>query len=169
MCCDNSRHLLKYFFGIYLCSILNPLLHVSNLLENCHFLIFSLFCYHSNCKSRINTRLLHFGYCSNKLIRRNLWRATFIFWPQRGAKIASWCVYPFSLDKYIMAIYLSLGSINFYYFHTPGYMMLDINGQRMNIPFLARKFPPHQLHILVVPYSLCQANSCPSLKCTAGI
>ena len=26
------------------------------------------FCYHSNCTCRINTRLLHFGYCYNKLI-----------------------------------------------------------------------------------------------------
>ena len=42
------------------------------------------FCYHSNHKSRINARLLHFGYCSNKLIQRNLRRATFIFWPHRG-------------------------------------------------------------------------------------
>ena len=51
-----------------------------------------LFCYHSNRKSRINTRPLHFGYCSNELIRKNLWRATFIFWPHRGGgggKIAS--------------------------------------------------------------------------------
>ena len=30
------------------------------------------FCYHSNCKSRINAKILHFGYCSNKLIQRNL-------------------------------------------------------------------------------------------------
>ena len=29
----------------------------------------SHFCYHSNLKSRINTRPLLFGYCSNKLIR----------------------------------------------------------------------------------------------------
>ena len=31
----------------------------------------SYFCYHSNGKSQINTRLLHLGYCSNKLIGRN--------------------------------------------------------------------------------------------------
>ena len=36
------------------------------------------FCYHSNGKCRINTRVLHFGYCSNKLIKRNYWKATFI-------------------------------------------------------------------------------------------
>ena len=102
MCRDNSHHLLKYFFSICLCTILIPLLRVSNLLQNGHFFLFSAyfgghFCYHSNPKSRINTRPLNFGYCSNKLIRRNLWRATFIFWPHRGAKIASKCTNPFGL------------------------------------------------------------------------
>ena len=29
------------------------------------------FCYHSNRKSRINTRPLHFGYCSNKMKKVN--------------------------------------------------------------------------------------------------
>ena len=29
------------------------------------------FCYHSNGKSQSNLKLLHFGYCSNKLIRTN--------------------------------------------------------------------------------------------------
>ena len=43
VCRDNSHHLLKYLFGICLCSILIPLLHVSNLLQNDHFPIFSLF------------------------------------------------------------------------------------------------------------------------------
>ena len=28
--------------------------------------------------------LLHFGFCSDKLIRRNLWKAIFFFWPLRG-------------------------------------------------------------------------------------
>ena len=28
------------------------------------------FCYHSNCKSQINARLLHIGYCFNKLIQK---------------------------------------------------------------------------------------------------
>ena len=37
------------------------------------------FLYHSNRKSWINARLLHFGYCSNKLIRRNMWKSIFIF------------------------------------------------------------------------------------------
>ena len=43
MCRNDSRFLLKYLFGISLCSILIPLLHVSNLLQNGHFPIFSLF------------------------------------------------------------------------------------------------------------------------------
>ena len=38
-----SIDLLKYFFGIYMCSKLIPLLQVSNLLQNGHFPIFSLF------------------------------------------------------------------------------------------------------------------------------
>ena len=41
-------------------------------------------CYHSNGKSQINTRLLHLGYWSNKLIGRNWWKTIFIFWPHRG-------------------------------------------------------------------------------------
>ena len=90
MCRDNSHHLLKYFFGICLCSISNPLLHVSNLLQNGQFPIFSLFwrpfCYHSNRKSWINTRALHIGYCSNKLLRRCLWSVTFIFWSHRAGQ-----------------------------------------------------------------------------------
>ena len=44
------------------------------------------FCYFSNRKSRINTRPLHFGYCSNKLIIRNLWRATLFFDLMGGQK-----------------------------------------------------------------------------------
>ena len=43
MCSDHSHHLLKHFIGICLCSILIPLLHVSNLLQNGHFPIFSPF------------------------------------------------------------------------------------------------------------------------------
>ena len=35
---------------------------------------------------QINTKLLHFGYCSNKLIRRNCLKTFFL--PHRGAKIA---------------------------------------------------------------------------------
>ena len=31
------------------------------------------FCYHSNGKSQSNLRLLHFGNCSNKLIRTSWW------------------------------------------------------------------------------------------------
>ena len=36
------------------------------------------FCYHSNGKSQINTRVLHFGYCSNKL-SKNYLKAIFVF------------------------------------------------------------------------------------------
>ena len=43
VCHDNSNNLLKYVFGICLCSILISLLYVSNLLQNGHFAIFSLF------------------------------------------------------------------------------------------------------------------------------
>ena len=59
-------------------------------------------CYHSNCKSRINARLLYFGYCSNKLIQRYLRKATFIFLPHRGAGIASKCMYPFEVKFSLM-------------------------------------------------------------------
>ena len=90
---DNSHPLLKYLFGICLCSMLISLSNVLNLLQNGHFPIFSHFgshfCYHSNGKNRINPRLLHLDYCSNKLKRRNSWKAIFIFWPHKGAKIAS--------------------------------------------------------------------------------
>ena len=34
------------------------------------------FCYHSNRKSRSNTRLLHMGYCSYKLIKSNFYFLT---------------------------------------------------------------------------------------------
>ena len=37
MCRDNSHHLFIFSFGICLCSILIPLLHVSNVLQNGHF------------------------------------------------------------------------------------------------------------------------------------
>ena len=40
VCHDYSHHLLKYFFGICLCSISILLLRVSNLLRNGHFPIF---------------------------------------------------------------------------------------------------------------------------------
>ena len=43
VCPDNSYHLLKYLFGIYLCSMLISLPKVSNLIQNDHFPIFSLF------------------------------------------------------------------------------------------------------------------------------
>ena len=63
---------------------------VSNLFQNGHFLIFGgQFCYHSNGKSEINSRLLRLGYCSNKSVRRYLLTTTFVFIPQReGAQIA---------------------------------------------------------------------------------
>ena len=46
-----------------------------------------LFCYHSNGKSRINTRPLQFGYCSNELIRKKL--VNFELIGGGGDKIAS--------------------------------------------------------------------------------
>ena len=46
------------------------------------------FCYNNNRKSQINTSPLHFGYCSNKLIRRCEKQLLF-FDLIEGAKIAS--------------------------------------------------------------------------------
>ena len=43
MCHDYGHHLLKYLFGIYLCSMLISQSNVSNLLQNGQFPIFSLF------------------------------------------------------------------------------------------------------------------------------
>ena len=74
----NSHHLLnivpqpQYIFGICLCFVLISQ-NVSNLLQKRHFPISayfgSLFCYQSNGKIQINTKLLHFWYCSDKLIK----------------------------------------------------------------------------------------------------
>ena len=50
------------------------------------------FCYHSNRKSRINARLLHFGYCSKKLVKSNFY---FLTSKGGGGKIAYKCTYPF--------------------------------------------------------------------------
>ena len=46
----------------------------------------SHFCYHSNDESQINTRILHLGYCINKLhvIRRIWWKAILIVLPHKG-------------------------------------------------------------------------------------
>ena len=41
---------------------------------------------------------LHLGYCSDKLIRRNLWKAIFIIWPHWGGQnsllmhVPLWCI-----------------------------------------------------------------------------
>ena len=43
MCPGNSHVLLKYLFGIYLCSMLVSLSNLSNLIQNGQFPIFSLF------------------------------------------------------------------------------------------------------------------------------
>ena len=57
MCHDNSHNLLKYLFGIYLCSSLIALSNVSNLLQNVKFPISAYFggcfCYHSNGKVKL--------------------------------------------------------------------------------------------------------------------
>ena len=92
MCRDNSHHLL-FFFLYLLVFYINSSVTCLKFAPKWSFFLFSAYfgghvCYHSNRKSRINVRLLHLGYCSNKLIRRNLWKGTFIFWPHRGAKIA---------------------------------------------------------------------------------
>ena len=42
------------------------------------------FCYHSNGKIQINAEILHFSHSSNKPFKRNLLKAIFSFWLQRG-------------------------------------------------------------------------------------
>ena len=44
------------------------------------------FCYHSNRKSQINTRTLHFGYCSNKLMEETCEEQILYFDPIGGPK-----------------------------------------------------------------------------------
>ena len=54
VCLDNSLNMLKYLFGICLCSVLISLSNVSNLFQNSQFPVLGLFfgChYHSNGKS----------------------------------------------------------------------------------------------------------------------
>ena len=64
--------------------------NVSKLLQNPIFCFQSFFdghfCYHSNDKSQNNTRYLHLGYCSNKLMRRKCWKMIFIFSLLGGGK-----------------------------------------------------------------------------------
>ena len=71
--CPGYSHLLKYLFGICLCPLLISLSNLSIQLQNGPFPIFSLFCYHSNGKSQSNLKLLHFGYCSYKLVKNNIY------------------------------------------------------------------------------------------------
>ena len=68
--CHCNSHLLKYLFGICLCSMLISLSNLSILLQCSKMVNFLFsayfgdhFCCHSNCKSQSNLRLLHFGYC----------------------------------------------------------------------------------------------------------
>ena len=74
MCRDNSHHRLKYLFCICLCSMLTSLLNVSKCLQMVNFLFSAYFgghfCINSNGKSQINLRLLPFGYCKNKLVKK---------------------------------------------------------------------------------------------------
>ena len=44
----------------------------------------SHFCYHSNSKNRINYRLLHLGYCFNKLIRKKTCEKQISFFCLKG-------------------------------------------------------------------------------------
>ena len=46
------------------------------------------FCNHSNGEIKISVEILHVSYSSNKLIERNLWKAIFSFWLQRGGQIS---------------------------------------------------------------------------------
>ena len=54
--------------------MLISLSNLSNLLQIANFLFIAYFgdhfCYRSNDKSQINTKSLHLGYCSNKLMRK---------------------------------------------------------------------------------------------------
>ena len=76
---NQTNHLLlKYLFGICLCSMFISLSNLSICSKMVNF-VFSAyfgghFCYHKS-----NLRLLHFGYCSNKLRRTNWWKTIFIF------------------------------------------------------------------------------------------
>ena len=74
MCRDNSHHLLKYLFCICLYSMLTSLLNISKLLQMVNFLFSAYFgghfCNNSNGKSQINLRLLPFGYCKDKLVKK---------------------------------------------------------------------------------------------------
>ena len=83
----NSRLLVKYLFRICLCAMLISLStsHVFSKMVNFLFSAYfsEHFCYHTNCKSQSNMKLLHFGYCSNRLIRKKLVKYNFYI-------LASW-------------------------------------------------------------------------------
>ena len=84
MCRAKSYHLLKYSFGICLCSISNYLSKVSNLFQNGHIPIFAYFGGHSSYHSS-----LRFDYCSNIIIKKILVKRIFIYFlASKGAKIA---------------------------------------------------------------------------------
>ena len=86
MCCDNSHRLLKYVLGICLCFMLISLLMSQICSKMVTFLFLAYysghFCYHSNGKSQINTRLLHLGYCEE------IGEKQFSFSASTGVKIA---------------------------------------------------------------------------------
>ena len=88
----------------------------------------SHFCYHGNGKNWINPRILHLAYCSNKLTRRNLWKVKFIFWPHRGAKIASQCRYPFKTNPCYAEYFYVLHS-------SPIFILLTCSIPRISIYF----------------------------------
>ena len=68
------------YFACALCLFLCQMSHICSKMATVLFPAYfgGHFCYHRNGKSRINSSLLHFGYCANKLIRRN-GRKLFLF------------------------------------------------------------------------------------------
>ena len=75
VCRDNFNHLLKYILvHVFACALCLFICQMSQICSKMVNFLFSAyfdghFCYHSNGKSQINARLLHFGYCSNKFMK----------------------------------------------------------------------------------------------------
>ena len=83
-----AHNVLKGFFGICLCWYLILKKSVSKSLKfglKWQFLYFkpilsAILVTIATGKSKINARILHLGYSSNKPIRWNWWKAIFSFW-----------------------------------------------------------------------------------------
>ena len=74
LCAVKILIICENIFLVFACALYKFLCYMSQICSKMVIFLFSAyfgghFCYHSNCKSRIYTRTLHFGCCSNKLIR----------------------------------------------------------------------------------------------------